>query len=197
MNKIFCNIYELIKAHFEGNEDDFKNNLKAVANYCEKEGNIKGADELREYLDAVVKQDNRTVRKYFKENPDGTQTEITKEEFDRLVGLKPLKTVTEPAFKPIEPIKAANKPEINTQPVEPDKESKEPVIKADKGENKEVEENTVNEEKSENEPKKRHRRTKAEMEEYRNSDEYKQEQERPKRHRRTKAEMLAIRGEER
>ena len=172
MNKIFCNIYELIKAHFEGNEDNFKSNLKAVANYCEKEGNIKGADELREYLDAVVKQDNRTVRKYFKENPDGTQTEITKEEFDRLVGLKPLKTVTEPA---------------SIKPIEPD-------IKADKAEMKE---NTVNEEKSEYEPKKRHRRTKAEMEEYRNSDEYKQEQERPKRHRRTKAEMLAIRGEER
>lgn len=191
MNKIFCNIYELIKAHFEGNEDNFKSNLKAVANYCEKEGNIKGADELREYLDAVVKQDNRTVRKYFKENPDGTQTEITKEEFDRLVGLKPLKTVTEPAsIKPIEPVKTTNEPEINTQ-------SDKPVIKADKGENKEKEENTVNEEKSEDEPKKRHRRTKAEMEEYRNSDEYKQEQERPKRHRRTKAEMLAIRGEER
>lgn len=189
MNKIFCNIYELIKAHFEGNEDNFKSNLKAVANYCEKEGNIKGADELREYLDAVVKQDNRTVRKYFKENPDGTQTEITKEEFDRLVGLKPLKTVTEPAsIKPIEPVKQS------VESIKPDKESIEPIepdIKADKAEN------TVNEEKSEDEPKKRHRRTKAEMEEYRNSDEYKQEQERPKRHRRTKAEMLALRGEER
>jgi hypothetical protein len=192
MNKIFCNIYELIKAHFEGNEDNFKSNLKAVANYCEKEGNIKGADELREYLDAVVKQDNRTVRKYFKENPDGTQTEITKEEFDRLVGLKPLKTVTEPAsIKPIEPVKQF------VESIEPDKESIEPIepdIKADKAEMKE---NTVNKEKSEDEPKKRHRRTKAEMEEYRNSDEYKQEQERPKRHRRTKAEMLALRGEER
>ena len=187
MNKIYYAIHELIKAHFDGNEDDFKSNLKAVANYCEKEGNIQGADELREYLDAVVKQDNRTVRKYFKENPDGTQTEITKEEFDRLVGLKPLKTVTEPASikKPIDSI-------------EPDKKSvPEQEKTAFKTDTPVVEEKAVNEEKSEDEPKKRHRRTKAEMEEYRNSDEYKQEQERPKRHRRTKAEMLALRGEER
>ena len=49
------------------NEDDFKRNLKAIADYCEKEDNIKGADELRMYLDAVVKLDNRTTRKYFKE----------------------------------------------------------------------------------------------------------------------------------
>lgn len=28
MNKIYCAVYELVKAHFEGNEDDFKRNLK-------------------------------------------------------------------------------------------------------------------------------------------------------------------------
>lgn len=156
MNKIFCNIYELIKAHFEGNEDNFKSNLKAVANYCEKEGNIKGADELREYLDAVVKQDNRTVRKYFKENPDGTQTEITKEEFDRLVGLKPLKTVTEPAsIKPIEPVKQS------VESIEPDKESIEPIEPDIKAEMEEY--RNSDEYKQEQERPKRHRRTKAEM----------------------------------
>lgn len=182
MNKIYCAVYELVKAHFEGNEDDFKRNLKAIADYCEKEGNIKGADELRMYLDAVVKLDNRTTRKYFKENPDGTQTEISKEEFDRLVNPNPL---DKPVIEPVNIEKLVFKQPFS---IEPDKESVQ--------EQAAFKENPTDEEKFENEPKKRHRRTKAEMEEYRNSDEYKQKQNQPKRHRRTKAEMEAERNKQ-
>ena len=164
MNKIYCAIYELVKAHFEGNEDDFKRNLKAVADYCEKEGNIKGADELRMYLDAVVKLDNRTTRKYFKENPDGTQTKISKEEFDRLVNPNPL---DKPVIEPVNIEKPVFKQPVDS--IEPDKESMQEQTAFK--EKLAAEENPADEEKPENEPKKRHRRTKAEMEEYRNSDE--------------------------
>lgn len=188
MNKIYCAVYELVKAHFEGNEDDFKRNLKAIADYCEKEGNIKGADELRMYLDAVVKLDNRTTRKYFKENPDGTQTEISKEEYDRLVNPNPL---DKPVIEPVNIEKPVFKQPFS---IEPDKESVQE--QAAFKEKSAAEENTTDEEKSENEPKKRHRRIKAEMEEYRNSDEYKQKQNQPKRHRRTKAEMEAERNKQ-
>lgn len=189
MNKIYCAVYELVKAHFEGNEDDFKRNLKAIADYCEKEGNIKGADELRMYLDAVVKLDNRTTRKYFKENPDGTQTEISKEEYDRLVNPNPL---DKPVIEPVNIEKPVFKQPVDS--IEPDKESMQEQTAFK--EKLAAEENPADEEKPENEPKKRHRRTKAEMEEYRNSDEYKQKQNQPKRHRRTKAEMEAERNKQ-
>ena len=187
MNKIYCAVYELVKAHFEGNEDDFKRNLKAIADYCEKEGNIKGADELRMYLDAVVKLDNRTTRKYFKENPDGTQTEISKEEYDRLVNPNPL---DKPVIEPVNIEKPVFKQPVS---IEPDKESVQEQTVLEKTA---AEENPADEEKSENEPRKRHRRTKAEMEEYRNSDEYKQKQNQPKRHRRTTAKMEAERNKQ-
>ena len=172
MNKIYCAVYELVKAHFEGNEDDFKRNLKAIADYCEKEG----ADELRMYLDAVVKLDNRTTRKYFKENPDGTQTEISKEEYDRLVNPNPL---DKPVIEPVNIEKPVFKQPVS---IEPDKEF--------------VQEQTAFKEKPAAEENPADRRTKAEMEEYRNSDEYKQKQNQPKRHRRTKAEMEAERNKQ-
>lgn len=161
MNKIYCAVYELVKAHFEGNEDDFKRNLKAIADYCEKEGNIKGADELRMYLDAVVKLDNRTTRKYFKENPDGTQTEISKEEYDRLVNPNPL---DKPVIEPVN----IEKPAVEENPADEEKSENEPK-KRHRRTKAEMEEyrNSDEYKQKQNQPK-RHRRTKAEMEAERN-----------------------------
>lgn len=46
-------IVEMIRAHYANDDDKFNNYAKAIIDYYEKEGNLAGADEIRE----IIKQD--------------------------------------------------------------------------------------------------------------------------------------------
>ena len=43
-------IVEMIRAHYANDDDNFNNYAKAIIDYYEKEGNLAGADEIREII---------------------------------------------------------------------------------------------------------------------------------------------------
>ena len=211
-------VLALIKAHYE--KDDAKFNSLALfiaEEYSKNHGDNRGSkikkaigyeidnyitrtDEIKNY-----RQSTNTVHKYYKQLSDGTDIEITEEEFNKLCGKtteqRKMEEMTEELTNNIKEKvdEILDQPIVGKQITMQEQQDLFFEPKEIKTENKEKESITrtpmtpiktpINIEKSEG---KRHRRTKAEMEAYRNSPEYLEELNRPKRHRRTKAEMMGL-----
>lgn len=215
-------IVEMIRSHYANDDDKFNNYAKTIIDYYEKEGNLAGADEIREIITTghsiprtsepklvtCMNPDNKSVNRNDIQNHNIKSNIYTPELLSEHTDIQIIKHN-----------KDKNKSSENTPEVKPKRHRR---TKAEMTAARLLESESQDNNKKDiaadiEKPKKRHRRTKAEMEAARATEIEKQgktnntnnmnntndknntnlitEQiNKPKRHRRTKAEMAAARS---
>ena len=215
-------IVEMIRSHYANDDDKFNNYAKTIIDYYEKEGNLAGADEIREIITTgrstprtsepklvtCINPDNKPI------NHNDIQEHNNKSDIN---SSKILSKHTD--IQIVKHNKDENKPSENAFEVKPKRHRR---TKAEMEAARLLESESQNNNKKDiaadiEKPKKRHRRTKAEMAVARaaeierqdkanntnninnttnknNTNKVTEQINKPKRHRRTKAEMAAARS---